>query len=105
MPLTAAKQDRAVDVLRRASGPMTPREIATALIADKVVPAIGKQFMDLQAGKPCGATEAGQRDRGQRGRAYQVAVERSLQQRAAGGTNSPFCRLRRHETKMDQAGI
>jgi hypothetical protein len=39
----------AVDVLRRASGPMTVREIATALIADKAVPASRKQFMDLTA--------------------------------------------------------
>jgi hypothetical protein len=28
---------------------MTPREIATALIADKAVPATRKQFMDLVA--------------------------------------------------------
>jgi hypothetical protein len=28
---------------------MTPREIATALIANKAVPASRKQFMDLQA--------------------------------------------------------
>jgi hypothetical protein len=39
----------AVDVLRRASSPMTPREIATALIADKAAPATRKQFMDLTA--------------------------------------------------------
>jgi len=39
----------AVDVLRRASGPMTPREIATALIADKAAPATRMQFMDLTA--------------------------------------------------------
>jgi hypothetical protein len=39
----------AVDVLRRATGPMTPREIATALIADKAAPATRKQFMDLTA--------------------------------------------------------
>src|SRR3981081_3412038 len=39
----------AVDVLRRASGPMTTREIAEALIADKAVPASRKQFVDLQA--------------------------------------------------------
>jgi hypothetical protein len=38
-----------VDVLRRASGPMTPREIATALIADKAAPATRKQFMDQMA--------------------------------------------------------
>jgi hypothetical protein len=39
----------AVDVLRRATSPMTPREIAQALIADKTVPATRKQFMDLTA--------------------------------------------------------
>jgi hypothetical protein len=38
-----------VDVMRRADSPMTPREIATALIADKAVPATRKQFMDLTA--------------------------------------------------------
>jgi len=37
----------AVDVLTRASSPMTPREIATALIADKAAPATRKQFMNL----------------------------------------------------------
>jgi hypothetical protein len=36
-------------VLRRAGGAMTPREIATALIAGKAVPASRKQFVDLQA--------------------------------------------------------
>jgi hypothetical protein len=39
----------AVDVLRRAAGPMTPREIAQALIADKTAPATRKQIMDLTA--------------------------------------------------------
>jgi hypothetical protein len=39
----------AVDVLRRATGPMTTRDIAEALIADKDVPASRKQFVDLQA--------------------------------------------------------
>jgi hypothetical protein len=40
----------AVDVLRRARVvPMTPREIATALIVDKAVPATRKQFKDLVA--------------------------------------------------------
>jgi len=39
----------AVDVLRRATGPMTAREIAEALIAGKDVPASRKQFVDLQA--------------------------------------------------------
>jgi hypothetical protein len=40
----------AVDVLRRAGGPMmTVREIASALIADKAVPATRKHFVDLQA--------------------------------------------------------
>jgi hypothetical protein len=39
----------AVDVLRRAGSPMTPREIASALIADKAAPATRKQFVDLQA--------------------------------------------------------
>jgi hypothetical protein len=39
----------AVDVLRRASSPMTPREIASALIADKAAPATRRQFMDLTA--------------------------------------------------------
>jgi hypothetical protein len=38
-----------VDVLRRASAPMTAREIAEALIAGKAVPATRKQFIDLQA--------------------------------------------------------
>jgi hypothetical protein len=36
-------------VLRWAGTPMTAREIAGALIADNVVPATGKQFVDLQA--------------------------------------------------------
>src|SRR3954451_11119036 len=39
----------AVDVLRRATGPLTTREIAEALIAGKDVPASRKQFVDLQA--------------------------------------------------------
>src|SRR3954464_10175785 len=39
----------AVDVLRRATRPMTTREIAEALIAGKDVPASRKQFVDLQA--------------------------------------------------------
>jgi hypothetical protein len=39
----------AVDVLRRAGAPMTAREIAEALVADKAVPATRKQFVDLQA--------------------------------------------------------
>jgi hypothetical protein len=39
----------AVDALRRAGRAMTPREIATALIADKAAPATRKQFMDLTA--------------------------------------------------------
>jgi hypothetical protein len=39
----------AVDVLRRASSPMTAREIADALIADKAPEATRKQAIDLQA--------------------------------------------------------
>jgi hypothetical protein len=39
----------AVDVLRRSRAAMTVREIATAMIADKAVPATRKQFVDLQA--------------------------------------------------------
>jgi hypothetical protein len=39
----------AVDVLRRAGRPMTVREIAQTVIADKAVPATRKQFVDLQA--------------------------------------------------------
>jgi hypothetical protein len=39
----------AVDVLRRAGRPMTVREIATALIADKAPQATRKQAIDLQA--------------------------------------------------------
>jgi hypothetical protein len=39
----------AVDVLRRAGTPMTAREIAAALIADKVPQATRKQAIDLQA--------------------------------------------------------
>jgi hypothetical protein len=39
----------AVDVLRRAGTPMTAREIADALIADKVTQATRKQAIDLQA--------------------------------------------------------
>jgi hypothetical protein len=39
----------AVDVLRRAGSPMTAREIAQALIADKAIPATRKQFLDLTA--------------------------------------------------------
>jgi hypothetical protein len=39
----------AVDVLRRAAAPMTAREIAEALIADKAPQAARKQAIDLQA--------------------------------------------------------
>jgi hypothetical protein len=39
----------AVDVLRRATAPMTAREIADALIAGKAPEATSKQAMDLQA--------------------------------------------------------
>src|ERR1700710_380521 len=39
----------AVDVLRRSGSAMTPREIATALIADKAAPASREQLMDLIA--------------------------------------------------------
>ena len=39
----------AVDVLRRASAPMTAREIADALIAGKAPQATRKQAIDLQA--------------------------------------------------------
>ena len=39
----------AVDVLRRATVPMTAREIADALIADKAPQATRKQAIDLQA--------------------------------------------------------
>jgi hypothetical protein len=39
----------AVDVLRRAQAPMTAREIAAALIADKAPQATRKQAIDLQA--------------------------------------------------------
>jgi hypothetical protein len=39
----------AVDVLRRAGVPMTARQIADALIADKARQATRKQAMDLQA--------------------------------------------------------
>jgi hypothetical protein len=38
-----------VDVLRRATAPMTAREIADALIADKAPQATRKQAVDLQA--------------------------------------------------------
>jgi len=38
-----------VDVMRRAGTPMTAREIAEALIADKAPQATRKQAMDLQA--------------------------------------------------------
>jgi hypothetical protein len=39
----------AVDVLRRAQAPMTAREIADAMIADKAPQATRKQAIDLQA--------------------------------------------------------
>jgi len=39
----------AIDTLRRAERPMTARELAEAMIADKAVPASRKQFIDLQA--------------------------------------------------------
>jgi hypothetical protein len=39
----------AVDVMRRAATPMTAREIADALIADKAPEATRKQAIDLQA--------------------------------------------------------
>jgi hypothetical protein len=38
-----------VDGLRRAGIPMTARELAEALIADKAVPATRKQFIDFEA--------------------------------------------------------
>jgi hypothetical protein len=38
-----------IDVLRRATSPMTSREISDALIADKAPPATRKQAIDLQA--------------------------------------------------------
>jgi hypothetical protein len=44
------------DVLRRASGPMTPREIATTLIADKAVPANRKTVHGPNGGNPRGET-------------------------------------------------
>jgi hypothetical protein len=52
----------AVDVRRRATSPMTPREIAEALIADKAAPPTRKQFTELAAAihaalrKPDGVT-------------------------------------------------
>jgi hypothetical protein len=39
----------AIDLLRRATAPMTAREISDALIADKAPPATRKQAIDLQA--------------------------------------------------------
>ena len=39
----------AVDVLRKATAPMTAREIADALLAGKTPPATRKQVMDVQA--------------------------------------------------------
>jgi hypothetical protein len=39
----------AIDVLRRAGAPMTAREIADALVADKAPQATRKQAIDLQA--------------------------------------------------------
>jgi hypothetical protein len=39
----------AVDVMRRAGAPMTAREIADALVADKAAQATRKQSIDLQA--------------------------------------------------------
>ena len=38
-----------IDVLRRATAPMTAREISDTLIADKAPPATRKQAIDLQA--------------------------------------------------------
>jgi hypothetical protein len=43
----------AVDVLRRAGAPMTARQIADALIADKAPQATRKQATDLQAASRC----------------------------------------------------
>ena len=39
----------AIDVLRKATAPMTAREISDVLIADKAPPATRKQAIDLQA--------------------------------------------------------
>jgi hypothetical protein len=63
----------AVDVLRRVSNLMTPREIAAALIADKAAPATRMQFMDLTAAI-LRAAEARRRDLGWRGRARKMEV-------------------------------
>ncbi len=51
-PLTSKRgtlSRSAVDVLRRAQAPMTAREIANALVADKAPQATRKQAIDLQA--------------------------------------------------------
>jgi hypothetical protein len=68
----------AVDVLRRAEAPMTAREIADALVADKAPQATRKQAIDLQAAILAAAAEARRGDSGWRGRASPLAVERGL---------------------------
>jgi len=64
----------AVDVLRRAGTPMTAREIAQALIADKAPQATRKQAIDLQVAIFVAETQ--RRGGGWRGRASAVATER-----------------------------
>jgi hypothetical protein len=53
----------AVDVMRRAGTPMTAREIADALVADKA-PQATEAGHRLTGGHPCGAAEARRRDGG-----------------------------------------
>src|SRR4030081_1307510 len=49
----------AVDVLRRAEAPMTAREIADALVADKAPQATRKQAIDLPAAIPAALRKRG----------------------------------------------
>jgi hypothetical protein len=65
----------AVDVLRRAGVPMTARQVADVLIADKVPQANRKQAMDLQSRYHCRATETQRRDGDLRGRSGEVDPE------------------------------
>jgi hypothetical protein len=67
----------AVDVLRRTEAPMTARQIAGALIADKAPQATRKQAIDLQAAI-LPPQEAQRRDGDWRGHASEMEVGTSL---------------------------
>jgi hypothetical protein len=68
----------AVDVLRRAGAPMTAREIADALVADKAPQATRKQAIDLQAAILAAPAKARRGDGDRGGCAGALAIGRQL---------------------------